>query len=210
MIVDDVIKKCPVVYHMAHRNSWPNIQKYGLLSTTALLDLFGYDGPERFIIESQWRPKSIPIKHPTYGTAWIRDQWVMSEDELKKVLVHMTPREWYELLNGQTFLWGELKRLISFLNGRNYKDQSHCVLIVNTRKLLEKYVDKILLSSINSGFAGWGGPRGRDTFRPVSAFPSTRVIWELAVEHSIPDITEILDCVEVWKNGESLERIWEP
>ncbi len=210
MLIVDVIKNRPRVYHMAHRTSWPSIQKHGLLSTTALLNLFEYEGPERVKIESQWRPKSVPIKHSEHGTAWIRDQWVMPEDDLKKYLVDMTPREWYELLNKYTFFWGEERRLINFLNGWNYRNQSHCVLIVNTRKLLDRYAESILLSRINSGYANWGGKRGKNTFQPISAFPSSWYIWELAVEYSIPDITEILECVEIWKRGERLERIWEP
>jgi hypothetical protein len=210
VLISEVLKNRPRVYHMAHLKSWPTIQEHGLLSTTALLDLFEYQGTERFRIESQWRPNSVPIKHSKYGTAWIRDQWVMPEEELRKVLVNMSPREWYEFLNRHTFFWGEERRLITFLNAQNYKNKSHCVLVANTRKLIERYSERILLSKINSGYVYWGGTRGKNTFQPISAFLSSSYIWELAIDYSIPDITEILDCVEIWKNGERLECIWEP
>ncbi len=63
----------PSLYHMAESGSWPSIRERGLLSTTALLDLFEIDGATRTSIESQWRPESIPIEHPSYGSAVVGD-----------------------------------------------------------------------------------------------------------------------------------------
>jgi Family of unknown function (DUF7002) len=37
----------PCLYHMAEANIWPSIEKHGLLSTTALLDLFEVNGNRR-------------------------------------------------------------------------------------------------------------------------------------------------------------------
>jgi hypothetical protein len=72
---------------MAQLGSWPSIRKYGLLSTTALLDLFESRGDERFLIESCHRPESIPIVHPKHGRAVIRDQKPMSDQSVRKALV---------------------------------------------------------------------------------------------------------------------------
>jgi len=59
--------------------SWPGIERHGLRSTTALLDLFEVAGSDRERIESQHRPESETIHHPRYGTAVIRDQKPMSD-----------------------------------------------------------------------------------------------------------------------------------
>jgi len=55
------------------QGSWASNEQRGLLSRTALLDLFEADGPERAMIESARRPETVRVDHPVHGTAWIRD-----------------------------------------------------------------------------------------------------------------------------------------
>ncbi|MEG9861289.1 MAG: hypothetical protein V6Z81_02105 [Parvularculales bacterium] len=45
--LEELIENCPKLYHMAERGSWSSIEKQGLFSTSALLDLYGYTGEER-------------------------------------------------------------------------------------------------------------------------------------------------------------------
>jgi len=66
---------------MAEAGSWPSIRRHGLLSTSALLDLFEVTGVERVRLESQRRPETVKIEHPEHGEALIRDQ-----KPLRKVL----------------------------------------------------------------------------------------------------------------------------
>lgn len=47
------------------------------------------------------------IEHPEHGLALVRDDKPMQEGSLKKCLVGMTPREWYEHLNRRVFFWAE-------------------------------------------------------------------------------------------------------
>ena len=53
MITEELIRYFPVLYHMANAGTWPSIRGRGLLSTSALLDLFEIRGQERERIESQ-------------------------------------------------------------------------------------------------------------------------------------------------------------
>ena len=46
---------------MAECGSWQSIQKYGLLSTTTLLNLFEVPEPQRSKIESEQRTDGVPI-----------------------------------------------------------------------------------------------------------------------------------------------------
>ena len=39
--LEELLSDCPTLYHMAEDRSWPSIRHRGLLSTTALLDLYG-------------------------------------------------------------------------------------------------------------------------------------------------------------------------
>ncbi len=194
---------------MAEAGSWDSIRKHGLLSTTALLDLFEITGSRRFKLESEWRPESVAIHHPILGRAVIRDQKPMPPSELQNCLDGLTPRQWYEMLNRKTFFWVEEKRLITLLNAFAYRNRAHCVIAVDTRALLDNHADRVTLSSINSGFVYYGGTRGQATFRAIEDFPSGRTVWELAVEHSVPDIAELTLRVTERKGDRELRVIWE-
>src|SRR5580700_3745553 len=106
----------PLLYHMADAESWPSIQKHGLLSTSSLLDLFGISGKERRDIESTRRPNSVEITSPKYGRAVVRDQKPLSESKLAKSLSGCTVPEWYRLLNKRVFFWLTKSRLQTLLS----------------------------------------------------------------------------------------------
>jgi hypothetical protein len=52
---------------MAEDGSWESIQRYRLLSTSALLDRFEIEDEQRFAIESTCRPELDHVEHPEYG-----------------------------------------------------------------------------------------------------------------------------------------------
>lgn len=207
MISDELIRRYPVVYHMAESGSWDSIQKYGLLSTAALLDLFEITGPERYRIESQWRKERITITHPVHGKAVIRDQKPMPDKELSNYLVGMTPQEWYEFINHKTFFWVDTTRLAWMLNAPAYRDRAHWVISVPTRKIVAHHGGRITLSGQNSGSILDGRQRGKYTFQPINEF-SMRWVAELAVEYSVPDVTDLAILVEEWKRDRKLSVIW--
>ena len=195
---------------MAEEGSWPSIQKHGLLSTTALLDLFEVQGTIRRKIESDWRPKSVVITHPIHGKAVVRDQKPMPPEEIGKCLVDLTPQQWYEFINQKTFFWTDENRLNRLLNAWAYRDRSHLVLIVDTKRLVELYPDQIRLCEINSGFASYGGKRGLGSFKPIGDFPSGHIVWEFALEYSVPAIASSILRIEKRKQDKILGIIWEP
>jgi Family of unknown function (DUF7002) len=202
MSPDDLIRHYPRLYHMAEANTWDSIRTHGLLSTTALLDLFEINGQERIRIESEHRPRSIEIVHPTHGKATIRDQIPLREKALDRCLVGTTKREWYELLNGKVFFWLTRARLETFLSARAYRYREHCVITVDTAPLIERHLERISLSPINSGSSLYNPPkRGTRTFLSVDDYPFEHqrrrrglqeAIAELAVEYSVADIAEIV------------------
>lgn len=195
---------------MAEDGSWESIRKLGLLSTSALLDKFEVEGEERLAIESARRPEIIRIEHPEHGVALVRDNKPMQEAALKKCLIGMTPREWYEHLNRRVFFWVEWKRLIKLLGARAYKDRPHLVLEVDTTALLERHAERVTLSPINSGatFALGPAPRGPDTYRRIANHPEDRTVVELAVDYAVPDVVDFTLSVSRWHGAEMLEEIW--
>jgi hypothetical protein len=204
----------PILYHMAEQGSWESIRDHGLLSTTALLDLFEVKDPERQAIESAHRPESIKISHRRYGVAVVRDQKPMSETKLKSCLDGMEPREWYELLNSKVFFWPTIERLKTLLGAREYRDSPHVVISVDTSILLEQHLSQTTLSRINSGSTFYSpASRGRESFLRLSEYPQTwwkeRRLGEVAVDYGILNISDIAIVAEEWKGSSKLRTLWQ-
>jgi hypothetical protein len=209
----------PRLYHMAEAGTWESICRHGLLSTSGLLDLFEITGRDRRRIESEWRPESITITHPRHGTAVIRDQKPMRGAAKGSYLTDVTPRQWYEILNRRVFFWLTRKRLITLLNARAYKDKMHCVLTVDTSRLIERHIKRVKLSHINSGSALYDPkPRGRGTFQPPADYPFAErrklrgykdAIAELAVDYAVMDIQDLVIRVDHIKGERVIRKLYE-
>ena len=138
MDTETLINRHPTLWHMAEVGAWPKIREQGLLSTSALLDLFGYAGEERRRIEAERRLKAVQITHPDHGTALIRDNAPLHEQRLLACLEDMSPREWYTLLNRKVFFWVSQERLEGLLNARLYRDREHDVIVIDSRQLTDR------------------------------------------------------------------------
>lgn len=214
---EEFVERHPRLFHMAARKSWPAIQRHGLLSTSALLDLFEVEGEERLALEERHRPKSVGIDHPMHGTAVIRDQKPMRDADLERALEDgITPTEWYRLLNSRVFFWPNEQRLARMLGAKAYRNDEHIVLTVNTRTLLTAHLDRTVLSRMNSGATRpMPHPRGRDCFLPLGEFPyfdrlSRRLdpVAEVAVQHCVPDIVQHVERVEIARGTTGRVILW--
>jgi hypothetical protein len=113
---------------MATEKAWPSMQRHGLLSTTAPLDLFELDGNRRRQLEEQHRPESVGTEHAEHGVAVIRDQKPLSMTRLASCLVGITSAEWLRQLNRLVFFWPTEKRLDTFLQAGANRDRPYDVL----------------------------------------------------------------------------------
>ena len=209
--LQELIDDCPLLYHMAERGSWPSIQQHGLLSTSALLDLYGIDGDQRNAIESARRPESVRITHEQYGDAVVRDQIPMDDKGLERCLQDgLAPTDWYRLLNERVFFWLTKERLARLLSATAYVGCSHDVLEIDTAGIVENYRDEITLCPINSGCTKpFPHPRGLATFRSLDEYPYSdwrkkrkkgeRVV-ELCVFGGVRDIAQYVQRVIVMQN----------
>jgi len=210
-----IADRFPRLYHMAEPGSWNGVKEHGLLSTTALLDLFEVAGPRRFELESCRRPECVEILHRTHGKAVLRDQKPMDDSGLRRALGdRMTPAEWYRLLNDKVFFWLSEARLKKLLEARAYRDRRQTVLVVDTSALLEKHAPSVLLSPMNSGATKpIPHPRGPDTFLPLNQYPfderlkvnRREPIVELAVQGGVPDIKDLV--TRVYETGGGLKDV---
>lgn len=220
MDVDDFIARHPCLFHMAESETWPQIQRHGLLSTTALLDHFEINGPRRFEIESMRRPQIVEIEHPVHGRAQIRDNKPLREQFLEECLRDMSLQQWYELLNRKVFFWVRPERLETLLNARAYRSRAHDILTLDTAAVLDRHGDTAALASINTGATLYPSApaRGPNTFAAVTNFDfeearrrrgAAEAVVELTVDYAVPDIEGLVLKVERRQQGAAPQVLWE-
>ncbi len=146
MRVEDLVATYPLVCHMAEAGAWDSICKLGLLSTSALLDLYQVPPEIRYPIECEPRKESVVLRHDGLPDVVIRDQKVLRESTLRKVLIDMTPGEWCRLLNSKVFFWVDEARLDRLLIGKPYRDRAHDVITIDTAELVRLYCPRISLT----------------------------------------------------------------
>lgn len=209
MDVADLWTRYPLVYHMATLGSWPSIERRGLLSTTALLDLFEVEANDREAIESRKRPESIVITHPQHGSATIRDQKPLHDSMLARCLRgRVSIEDWHRLLNGRVFFWVDEKRLNDLRNARAYRNQRQTVIFADTRQLVERYGRRIRLAHINTGATrSVAHFRDLDTFKTIEQYNQRKIV-ELTIDRSVPDIAEFVVRVEEIGGPSESRIIW--
>jgi uncharacterized protein DUF7002 len=195
---EKIIELHPTLFHMAERGTWESIRSRGLLSTSALMDLFQITGSKREEIEAAIRKRRIDLDVGT-GRIVIRDQ-KMSDSKLAKCLQdRLTTRDWLLMLNGKVFFWLTEPRLITLM--KSYAKDEHLVLEVDTAELLKRHGARVMLAPMNTGTTSpMGFPRGLKTFLPPDQYPfeahkktkggAKKAIVELTVDYSVPDIAE--------------------
>jgi hypothetical protein len=193
----DLAKLYPRLYHMADENSWKGIQRHGLLSTEALLDLFEVPTPKRPPILEMQRTKSITIDHPVHGQAVIRDQKPLNRAKLEKCLKGCSFQQWLKMLNSRVFFWLCKERLQTLMCAREYSGQTHVVLVLDTLSLATDLEERITLAPMNTGNTRpFAHERSLLTFSRMADYPfeqrlgrgSYYRVVELAVEVGVHDI----------------------
>ena len=207
MTTNEFAAAYPKLYHLAEAGSWPSIQRHGLLSVSALLDLFEVDGERRDELESQLRPKPVTLRHPSHGAVVLRDQKPLSWAKLSACLIDMTPTEWIRLLNRHVFFWLDRRHLDRLLNAKEYRERSHDVITFDTRSVLRSH--EAHLSPINSGSTLFNpARRGRTTFRPLAVYEvlEKRKPIEFLIERCVPDARVHVIHVETQRGPAPLRR----
>lgn len=204
---------------MAQDGSWPSIAEHGLLSTTALLDLYEIAGDEREALEQRHRPQSVPIARQGLPGAVVRDQKPMREASLRDCLDDgLTPTNWYLALNQRVFFWPSRTRLRGLLSARAYRHDVQTVLTLDTRSVVAAYGDLIQLSPINSGATIMSvARRGRQTFAPIAEFPLEPIrrrpgyrqaVAEVVIPDRVVPIQDHVLTVHRVKANDVLEELW--
>lgn len=186
---DDFIRRYPTLYHVSLASNAEQIRRYGLRSTSALLDLFEITDRRRYTLESCRRPEMVKIGHPIHGEVILNDQAPLNEAVLSRCLVGMTTQEWIMNLNRRVFLWPDLQSAKRFLSARMARNHKRIVLGIQSKDLL-RVADSIELSAINSGTALRRAPtRGRETFLRLDQYPFEERRVRYGLKRAVAEIT---------------------
>jgi hypothetical protein len=198
----ELVATYPRIFHMAEASAREGIQRHGLLSTGALVDLFETPNPRRSRLLAERRPDMTAVRHDIHGTALIRDNGPLSEKKLAACLTDMTVPEFLRLINSKVFFWPSQKRLATLFAASAYRDRPHLILTIDTASLLASHADRVTLSPINSGATVHDAPaRGSDTFKSIADYDfeywrtkrsRSTAVAEICVDHSVPDIVSHL------------------
>jgi hypothetical protein len=200
---EDLAGLHPRLFHVTTPGAWRSIERHGLLSTAALLDLFGIDGARRAELTGQRRPSEIRIAHPVHGEAVLNDNLPLSERALAGCLDDgLRPAEWLHALNQRVFFWADEAGLQRLLAARMNRGRTREILVFDTLALARAHAERIEISPINSG-ATIRKParRGLSTFTPLAAMDYTTWrrrrglrdrILEVVARGGVPDAARYL------------------
>ncbi len=205
-----------ILYHLTQVVNWPSIERNGLLSTQALLDLAGLSDKEREHVEHQHRTEHVVLPNGVI----ISDQKPMPPTALARCLHGLTPEQWYALLNSKVFFWLDTERLSRLR--RVYRTQPQIVMSIDTQRLLARYAERIALTPINTGNARrQPAQRGLCTFVPYETWlelgwtSETQALHmrprlrshlpaELTIAYAVPDVMDCAVDVRRLEAGELL------
>lgn len=193
----DFISKYPSLWHLAHADSWPSIERHGLFSCQQIVRRWEVPAEAAQALLARRRPEPVVLEHPDLGRAVLRDQHPLSEERLAPALTDgMTVAQWLRLLNSMVFFFPSEKAMRGLHAA--YCSQPAVVLKVRTRSLLDAHGARVRLAGINTGYTMRKvTPRGRDTFLPVRRYDHTkRAVQEVAVLGEVDDLNDHLLAVE--------------
>jgi hypothetical protein len=161
----------PRLFHVTSPGAWPLIERHGLLSTEALLDLFEVEDTRRQSLLGQRRPAEVPIAHERHGTAVLNDNLPLSARALERCLDDgLSPADWLRLLNARVFFWADEDGLARLLSARMNRGRRRAVLVFDTLALVADNAARVELCPSNSGATiRKAARRGLATFTPLSA-----------------------------------------
>lgn len=207
---EHVIDLYPRVFHMAVDGAWPSIQEHGLLSTTALVDLYDPPPDVRAQILDGVRRTSVALQRDGLPDVLVRDQRPLKFID-QCLLPGVTVQEFLDALNGRVFFWVSPERLSRLMGATAYKKHPQTILEVDTAALLAVH-PHVELAPYNTGSVHVPNmpARGPATFVRLEDYPYEQMvkrrgrndaIVELTVPYASPGVTAAVVKVERWEQG---------
>jgi hypothetical protein len=184
--------------HLAHADSWPSIERHGLLSTEEIVRCWDVPASQHDAILRRRRIRSFTLEHPELGRAVVRDQLPLNEAGLRTALAGsgMSVGEWLELLNSMVFFFPSVEAAATLRAA--YAREPAVLITVNARTLLREHESRLRLATFNTGYTlRRPKPRGPDSFMPLRRYERTQgAVREVTVLSGVPDLSSHLIEVE--------------
>lgn len=211
----------PRLYHMAQGGAWPSIQRHGLLSTSAIVDLYNVDSSLRVAIATNVRRESVSLTDPDLGTMTIRDQRPMKF--LDECLEPGASRlAFLSAINTRIFFFPGNSGLYRLMGAKLYRDLPQTVIEFDTRAVVEAFGHVAELAPYNTGsmHVPTAPIRSAAVFKPISEYPydfwekkrrhsSTEPVSEFTLPYSMPQAEEFVLKAQTWVGGASTETLYE-
>ena len=152
----------PRLYHVTVPGAWDSIQRLGLRPSVDLAKRQG-----KLEILERRRPSAIDLGNNIV----LNDQLPLSEKALDSCLDdELTPRDWLGILNRRVFFYPTETEVEKLLNARINRSRERDILIFDTKKLSEDYLQNLQFCPINSGSTiRKPARRGLNTFTSITS-----------------------------------------
>ncbi|MEM9522644.1 MAG: hypothetical protein AAF982_01395 [Pseudomonadota bacterium] len=119
---------------------------------------------------------------------------------------HLSPADWYELLNAKVFFWLTGERLHKLTGARAYRHREHDVLEVNARSLIDAHRGAIWLCPINGCCTKpWPRPRDETIFARIPGLSRQRMAQK---EKTARSANAALPCMVPGHGGKGLRFVF--
>ena len=218
MVPSDLSANYPVLYHIVWGGSWPSIRENGLLSSKALLRLYGKSDSEIAGLTQSRRPHRVEIECSGRPRAVLRDQKPLTDAGLRSALSGSAePWQWYDRINCMVFFWPTKERLKTMISASVYERVDHDVLVIDTKKLVDLEAPNIRLSRMNSGSTKpFAHRRDMGLFKRIEDYPfefrrkrygTAKAVAEVCVLDRVENIREAVLEVKRGSVKEILTRL---
>lgn len=197
MTAEEFIARYPVLYHRSPSVNAAGISRHGLLSVTALLQLYAVGAKRAAAIERDRAKVGILVKppneHPDWPPILIGDQHQINPAQMAAALDGVTPEEWRKELNARVFFWPTVERLA--VHQKAYAAMPSVLYEIDSAKLLTRHGERLRVARINTGFfRRTPAMRSRATYQRLADFrhDAKNRIAEVSVLDGVPDFAECL------------------
>jgi hypothetical protein len=177
----------PVLFHVTERASVPSIRRHGLLSASALCQLFEVPAGRRSALLDANRERYELIEHPQHGSTVLRRQLMRDHAMLTRLAPGMGPPAWRRFINGMVFFVVDEARAARL---RDYdREREQVILAWGTSALMDAGAE-LLACRYNNGMMDRTPPhrrrlRSRNDYVAVSQYAGG-FIAEVASATPIP------------------------
>ena len=206
----EFVKRCPMLWHVAAPGAWERIRQHGFLTAHQIVERSALSAEARQRLAAS--PRRTSIELDVDGTRFLlRDQGpLLKKKDLDSILEEgMTTAEWLHLLDDRVYFFAQRAHMEMLRDKYAALNGSVEVITVSPLRLAQAAGERLELANQNTGAVARTKERykTRDTFKPLSSFPTQRPKEVTVREGLPPQSLEVVVSVERWSADGHSERL---